>query len=101
MADYYAENDYEALDKIKSILKYVNYKKISILDEKKVISPKYDPIDIYGIVPSDLREQYDVREIISRIVDNSEFEEFKKKYGTTLVTGFSYIYGITSWRSRK
>ena len=94
VADYYAENDYEALDRIKSILKYVNYKKISNLDEKKVISPKYDPIDIYGIVPSDLREQYDVREIISRIVDNSEFEEFKKNYGTTLVTGFSYILGL-------
>ena len=94
MADYYAENDYEALDRIKSILKYVNYKKLSNLDEKKVISPKYDPIDIYGIVPSDLREQYDVREIISRIVDNSEFEEFKKNYGTTLVTGFSYILGL-------
>ena len=93
MADYYAENDYEALDRIKSILKYVNYKKLSNLDEK-VISPKYDPIDIYGIVPSDLREQYDVREIISRIVDNSEFEEFKINYGTTLVTGFSYILGL-------
>ena len=94
VADYYAENDYEALDRIKSILKYVNYKKLSNLDEKKVISPKYDPIDIYGIVPSDLREQYDVREIISRIVDNSEFEEFKRNYGTTLVTGFSYILGL-------
>ena len=45
-------------------------------------------------MPSDLREQYDVREIISRIVDNSEFEEFKKNYGTTLVTGFSYILGL-------
>ena len=93
VADYYAENDFEALDKIKSILKHINYKKPITLKEKKAFNPKYDPEEIYGIIPRDLREQYDVREIIYRIVDNSEFEEFKKNYGTTLVTGFSYILG--------
>ncbi len=94
VADYFAENDYEALDKIKSILEFVNYTKPKSLHEKKSINPKYDPKDIYGIVPEDMREQYDVREIISRIVDNSELEEFKSNYGTTLVTGFSYIMGL-------
>ena len=94
VADYFAENDYEALDKIKSILEFVNYTKPKSLHEKKSINPKYDPRDIYGIVPEDMREQYDVREIISRIVDNSELEEFKSNYGTTLVTGFSYIMGL-------
>ena len=93
VADYFAENEYSALDKVKSILEFINYEKPKTLVERKSIKPRYDSKDIYGIVPSDLREQYDVREIISRIVDNSEFEEFKQKYGTTLVTGFSHIMG--------
>jgi 3-methylcrotonyl-CoA carboxylase beta subunit len=93
VADYFAENEYSALDKVKSILEFINYTKPKTLVERKPVKPKYDANDIYGIVPSDLREQYDVREIISRLVDNSEFEEFKKKYGTTLVTGFSHIMG--------
>ena len=53
-------------------------KNLNTLVEKKPLKPKYDAKDIYGIVPNDLREQYDVREVISRLVDNSEFEEFKK-----------------------
>ncbi len=93
VADYFAENEYSALDKVKSILEFINYEKPKTLVEKKPVKPQYDANEIYGIVPSDLREQYDVREIISRLVDNSEFEEFKKKYGTTLVTGFSHIMG--------
>ena len=93
VADYFAENEYSALDKVKSILEFINYEKPKTLVEKKPVKPQYDAKEIYGIVPSDLREQYDVREIISRLVDNSEFEEFKKKYGTTLVTGFSHIMG--------
>ena len=93
VADYFAEDEYSALKKVRSILKFINYEKPRSLVEKKPIKPKYDAKDIYGIVPNDLREQYDVREIISRLVDNSEFEEFKKKYGTTLVTGFSHIMG--------
>ncbi|MDC3024473.1 methylcrotonoyl-CoA carboxylase, partial [Alphaproteobacteria bacterium] len=93
VADYLAEDEYTALDRVKSILRFINYKKPRTLDERKAVKPKYEPKDIYGIIPSDLREQYDIREIISRLVDNSEFEEFKQKYGTTLVTGFSYIMG--------
>ena len=93
VADYFADDEYSALDRVKSILSFINYEKPKILAERKVIKPKYDPKDIYGIIPNDLREQYDIREIISRLVDNSEFEEFKQKYGTTLVTGFSYIMG--------
>ena len=69
---------YSALDKVKSILDFINYKKPNTLVKKKPLKPKYDAKDIYGIVPCDLREQYDVREVISRLVDNSEFEEFKK-----------------------
>ncbi len=94
VADYFAENEYEALDKIKSILDFINYKKPDYVAIKKPQDPKYDLKEIYGIVPQDLREQYDVREVITRIIDNSEFEEFKKKYGPTLVTGFAHIMGI-------
>ena len=94
VADYYAETEYEALDKIKSIIKYTNFIKPEILSKKKSFPPKYDTSDIYGIVPADLKEQYDVKEVIARIVDNSELEEFKGKYGNTLVTGFAHIMGF-------
>ncbi len=94
VADYYAETEYEALDKIKSIIKYTNFIKPEILSKKKSFPPKYDASDIYGIVPADLKEQYDVKEVIARIVDNSELEEFKGKYGNTLVTGFAHIMGF-------
>ena len=56
--------------------------------------PRYDPAELEGIVPVDLRKQYEVREVIARLVDGSEFDEFKKLYGTTLVTGFAHIYVI-------
>ena len=94
VADYYAETEYEALDKIKSIIKYTNFIKPEILSKKKSFPPKYVASDIYGIVPADLKEQYDVKEVIARIVDNSELEEFKGKYGNTLVTGFAHIMGF-------
>ena len=55
--------------------------------------PKYDPRDIYGIIPADSRSGYDVREVIARLVDASEFHEFKARYGTTLVCGFARIEG--------
>jgi 3-methylcrotonyl-CoA carboxylase beta subunit/propionyl-CoA carboxylase len=55
--------------------------------------PRYDPKEIYGIVPADVRKQYDVREVIARIVDGSRFDEFKERYGATLVTGFARLHG--------
>ncbi|TIV96600.1 MAG: methylcrotonoyl-CoA carboxylase, partial [Mesorhizobium sp.] len=54
----------------------------------------YDPQELYGIVPTDLRQPYDVREVIARLVDGSEFDEFKQNYGTTLVTGFAHLHGM-------
>ena len=56
--------------------------------------PLYDPSEIYGIIPTDTRKPYDVREVIARIVDGSRFDEFKARYGTTLVTGFAHLYGM-------
>ena len=55
--------------------------------------PKYDPAELHGVVPTDLRAPYDVRKVIARIVDASVFDEFKKLYGTTLVCGFAHLYG--------
>ena len=94
VADYFANDDYDALDIIKSIMGNLNYKKKYDLNLKDAVDPKYDPQEIYGILPTELKEQYDVREVIARLVDNSELDEFKSNYGTTLVTGFAYLMGI-------
>jgi 3-methylcrotonyl-CoA carboxylase beta subunit len=94
VADYFANDDYEALNIIKSIMKNLNYKKKYDLNLKDAADPRYDPHEIYGILPTELKEQYDVKEIIARLVDNSELDEFKSNYGTTLVTGFAYLMGI-------
>ena len=94
VADYFANDDYEALNIIKNIMSNLNYRKNHNLIVKDVKEPLYNPKEIYGIIPSELKEQYDVREVIARLVDNSELDEFKSNYGTTLVTGFSHIMGI-------
>ena len=94
VADYFANDDYDALNIIKSIMKNLNYNKKYDLNLKDSVEPKYDPHEIYGILPTELKEQYDVKEIIARLVDNSELDEFKSNYGTTLVTGFAYLMGI-------
>ena len=94
VADYFANDDYDALDIIKSIMRNLNYKKKYDINLKDAIDPKYDPQEIYGILPTELNEQYDVREVIARLIDNSELDEFKSNYGTTLVTGFAYLMGI-------
>jgi 3-methylcrotonyl-CoA carboxylase beta subunit len=60
----------------------------------KPSEPKYDVNELDGIVPADLKKQYDIREVIARLVDGSEFDEFKAHYGTTLITGFAHIHGI-------
>src|SRR5207302_10637877 len=56
-------------------------------------APRYDPTELYGIIPTDLRRQFDNRKVIARVVDGSEFDEFKASYGTTLVTGFAHVMG--------
>lgn len=58
--------------------------------------PRYDAKSLYGVIPVDTRKPFDVREVIARIVDDSEFDEFKARYGTTLVTGFAHIWGHRS-----
>ena len=64
------------------------------MDVAESVAPVYDPSEIYGVVPSDLKTPYDVREVLARVVDGSEFNEFKALYGTTLVCGFARIWGF-------
>ncbi|HVT53519.1 MAG TPA: carboxyl transferase domain-containing protein [Dongiaceae bacterium] len=93
VADYMAENDAQALGQARSIVANLNLTKSHGLELKEPRAPLYDPQEIYGIVSADPRKPYDVREIIARIVDASEFDEFKPLYGPTLVTGFAHIWG--------
>ena len=92
VTDHYANDDYHALTIARQIVSSLNHKKISS-DQASWIEPAYDPKEIYGIIPKDSRTTYDIREIIARIVDGSDFSEFKSLYGSTLVCGFAKIYG--------
>lgn len=93
VADHYAQNDNHALELARSTISNLNRLKPVQMDIKPVVEPDYDGRELYGVVPKDPRQPYDVREIIARIVDGSEFDEFKALYGTTLVCGFSRIFG--------
>jgi len=94
VADYYAENDRHALALCRRIVGTLNTRKSIDIPLAKPAEPKYDAGELDGIVPVDLKKQYDVRDVIARLVDGSAFDEFKALYGTTLVTGFAHIHGI-------
>ena len=94
VADHLAENDQDALQKCRDIFETIQVPVRQSLDMKPPKDPLYPMEDLYGLVPETHREQVDVREIIARLVDGSEFSEFKKEYGTTLVTGFARIMGF-------
>ena len=94
VADYYAQNDEHAIAETRRIISNLNYQKKGSVVMQKVQEPLHDPKEIYGIIPADSRYPFDVREIIIRIVDGSEFDEFKALYGKTLVCGFAHIFGI-------
>ncbi len=94
VADYLAENDRHALTLCRSTVANLNIKRTVDIALAKSSEPKYDANDLDGIVPADLKKQYDIREVIARLVDGSEFDEFKALYGTTLTTGFAHIHGI-------
>jgi len=93
VADHLAENDAHALGIARRIVASFNHKKRIALDLHEPAPPLHDPADLGGIVPADPREPYDVREIIARLVDRSELDEFKQLYGPTLVTGFARLWG--------
>jgi len=93
VTDHYAQNDGHALSIVRQIVSNLNRTKKVGLAMREPVPPKYDPQEIYGLIPKDSRKPYDVREVIARIVDNSDFDEFKKMYGETLVCGFAHLYG--------
>ncbi|HEV8191994.1 MAG TPA: carboxyl transferase domain-containing protein, partial [Ktedonobacterales bacterium] len=93
VTDHYALSDEHALAIVRSIVSNLNRRKDYPWDVLPPEPPKYDPRDLYGIVPRDPRKSFDVREIIARLVDGSRFHEFKALYGTTLVCGFGHIMG--------
>jgi acetyl-CoA carboxylase carboxyltransferase component len=93
VSDHYADNDEHAIELARNILQNLNRPEKTRLDMTEPEDPVYDPKEIYGIVPKDLRQQFDMREVIARIVDGSRFHEFKELYGTTLVCGFARIMG--------
>ena len=93
VTDHYAENDTHALGIARRIAGSLNRLKRPELALRKPVEPRFAADELYGVVPTDARKPYDVREIIARIVDDSEFDEFKKLYGQTLVTGFAHIWG--------
>ena len=94
VVDHVAEDDGHALLIVREIVARLNRVKTVDIDVAEPSPPKLDPQELYGIVPDDVRAPYDVREVIGRIVDASEFHEFKALYGTTLVCGFARIWGM-------
>jgi 3-methylcrotonyl-CoA carboxylase beta subunit len=94
VVDHYANDDTHALTIARSIVANLNQPKRVDLEYEDPVEPKYATEELDGIVSADLKKQYDAREIIARLVDGSEFDEFKTLFGATLVTGFARLYGI-------
>ncbi|MBL4758867.1 MAG: methylcrotonoyl-CoA carboxylase [Rhizobiales bacterium] len=94
VADHLAENDDHALQIARNIVRSLNWSKRPDITLRDPVEPLFEPSEIDGVIPKSLTTQYDAREIIARLVDGSEFEEFKQLFGTTLVTGFARIWGI-------
>ncbi|WP_421862118.1 carboxyl transferase domain-containing protein [Motiliproteus sp.] len=93
VADHYAQNDQHALELARQAVSRLNRRKNINLDVKPSLPPRFGAEELYGIVGTDLKKPFDVREVIARIVDDSDFDEFKKLYGSTLVTGFARVHG--------
>jgi 3-methylcrotonyl-CoA carboxylase beta subunit len=94
VADHLADDDRHALAIARRIVASLNRKKPETVTLEASEEPRYDPKEIYGVIPHDTRKPYDVREVIARIVDGSRLDEFKARYGSTLVTGFARLYGM-------
>ncbi len=94
VADYLAQDDRHALSIARDVVAHLNRPTPAGGSLREPRDPRFDAEDLAGIIPSDTRIPYDVREIIARIVDGSEFDEFKARYGSTLVTGFAHIHGM-------
>jgi 3-methylcrotonyl-CoA carboxylase beta subunit len=93
VADHLAQDDAHALALARRIVANLNVTKPAQLEVRSPVDPRYEPEGLYGAIPTDSRRSYEVREVIARIVDGSEFDEFKARYGNTLVCGFSHLHG--------
>ncbi|MFV0476332.1 MAG: carboxyl transferase domain-containing protein [Parahaliea sp.] len=93
VTDHYANNDHHALQLLRRSVGRLNRVKPIELDIREPVEPDYPVEDIYGVIPADPRQPYDVREVIARVVDGSDFDEFKALFGETLVCGFARIHG--------
>lgn len=93
VADYLAEDDAHALALARRAVSHLNRAKPATVQWQSVEAPAYDPEEILGVVPGDLRTPYDIREVIARVVDGSRFDEFKPRFGETIVTGFAHVMG--------
>jgi len=94
VVDHYAQNDEHALSLARDIVATLNRVKKPDIALRTPLEPNYPAADLYGIVPTSLRKPFDIREVIARLVDGSEFDEFKQLYGTTLICGFAHLYGV-------
>lgn len=94
VVDHLANNDLHALQIARDAVARLNRSRPVIADKKPAVSPLYDTREIYGVIPKDSKKSYDAREVIARVVDASEFHEFKALYGTTLICGFARIEGF-------
>jgi 3-methylcrotonyl-CoA carboxylase beta subunit len=93
VADHFAEDDHHALALVRQIVANLNRVKSVSLDLRTPEDPRCDPRELYGVIPADTRKPYDVREVIARLTDGSRLDEFKTRYGSSLVTGFAHIHG--------
>ncbi|MBG6072929.1 MULTISPECIES: carboxyl transferase domain-containing protein [unclassified Polaromonas] len=94
VADHLAQNDLHALALARASVKNLNKNKAPALTGRAPVAPEFVAEELYGVIPVDVRKPFDVREIIARIVDGSDFDEFKARYGTTIVCGFAHIEGL-------
>src|SRR5215210_2617216 len=95
VVDHLAENDEHALTIVRDIVSHLGFEEGAQIETREPRPPAHEADELYGLIPEDVREPYDVRELIARIVDGSELHEFKPLFGSTLVTGFAHIWGIS------
>ncbi len=93
VVDHYAHDDRHALALCRRIVAALNTTQQPQVALREPLQPRYDPGELHGVVPTNLRAPYDAREVIARIIDDSDFDEFKRLYGTTLICGFAHIFG--------
>ncbi len=93
VADHYADDDEHALAIAQRCIANLNWRKLGQLQTRAPLAPLHASDELYGVIPADAKQPFDVREVIARVVDGSEFDEFKAQFGTTLVCGFAHIHG--------